>query len=83
MGFIHKDIKMLFPYCRLKSLNISRNLIGDAGIVCISDNLKSPQYYVNPALEKLDVSGTKMSDEGFLYLLQSIGFVPTLWQAVI
>ncbi len=51
----------------LSSLNISRNHFGDEGLISFIKQLESTATAIT--LEKLDISSTKLSEKGFIFLL--------------
>lgn len=52
---------------KLSTLNISRNNFGDEAIISFAKQLKNVS--TGFSLEKIDLSGTKMSEKSFIYLL--------------
>lgn len=52
---------------KLSTLNISRNNFGDEAIISFVKQLKNVS--TGFSLEKIDLSGTKMSEKSFIYLL--------------
>ncbi len=51
----------------LSSLNISRNHFGDEGLISFIKQLERTATGIT--LEKLDISSTKLSEKGFIFLL--------------
>ena len=52
---------------RLKVLNLSKNLLGDEGVIELIDSLRKSA--AGELIEKLDFSGCKISDKGFMHLV--------------
>ena len=61
---------MILDHLQLTSLNISRNNLGDEGIIDFINRLKdtfSCQY-----IEKLDISNCKISDKAFMLIMEEL-----------
>lgn len=54
----------------LVSLNIARNNFGDEGLISFVKQLKDTATGIT--LERLDISSTKLSEKGFIYLLENL-----------
>ena len=54
----------------LVSLNISRNNFGDEGLISFVKQLKDTATGIS--IEKIDISSTKLSEKGFIYLLENL-----------
>ena len=52
----------------LKILNLSKNLLGDESLVFLADGLRKSER--GAALEKIDVSSSRIGDNGILYFLE-------------
>lgn len=63
---------------RLRTLNLSRNLLADEGVIELVDSLR--ESTAGEILERLDFSGCKVSDKGFMHLVENINSMPELRQ---
>lgn len=57
-------------------LNLSKNLLGDEGIMELIDSLR--ETAAGELIEKLDFSGCKISDKGFMHMVESLNWLPEL-----
>ncbi len=55
-------------------LNLSKNLLGDEGVIELIDNLKESS--AGEMIEKLDFSGCKISDKGFMHMIENLNSLP-------
>jgi Ran GTPase-activating protein (RanGAP) involved in mRNA processing and transport len=72
-------VKHLLPIincCRLKTLNLSKNLLSDEGVIELIDSLRFSS--AGDILERLDLSGCKISDRGFLHMVENVGSLVVL-----
>jgi len=51
----------VLPYCSIKYLNLSKNLLGDESLMIISDRAEGGQHL---KLQRLDVNSARISDTG-------------------
>lgn len=74
-----EGVRYLIPIincCRLKTLNLSKNLLSDEGVIELIDNLKVST--AGEILERLDLSGCKVSDRGFMHLVENVSHLTEL-----
>lgn len=71
-----KSLVTIINCGRLKILNLSKNLLGDDGLIELVDNLK--QSTAGEIIEKLDFSGCKISDKGFMHLIENLNSLSEL-----
>ncbi len=57
----------ILNHLELTILNISKNIFTDEGIISFFDQLKNVQ--TSHTIEKIDISGVKLSDKGFMFIL--------------
>lgn len=62
-----KPLISVINCCRLKTLNMSKNLMGDEGVMELIDSLRVS--IAGEIVEKLDFSGCKISDKGFMHIV--------------
>ena len=58
-------LAQVLPMCNIKTLNISKNLLGDESLIMIADNGTNH-------LEKLDVSSSRIQDHGLLHFIERL-----------
>lgn len=61
---------------RLRTLNLSRNLLADEGVIELVDSLR--ESAAGEILERLDFSGCKVSDRGFMHLVENLNSMAEL-----
>lgn len=61
-------ISEVLGYSNLKVLNLSKNLLGDESMVYLADGLRKNEK--GGSLEKIDVSSSRVGDNGILYFLE-------------
>jgi len=66
----------ILSYTKITNLKLSKNLLGDDGIIELITNLKESAS--GEIMEKIDFSGCKMSDKGFMHILESISQLPEI-----
>ena len=60
----------MLDHLQLSSLNISKNNLGDEGIIQFISKLKDT--FTCQYIEKLDISNCKLSDKSFMLILESL-----------
>jgi Ran GTPase-activating protein (RanGAP) involved in mRNA processing and transport len=70
-----KNLAEVLPFSKIKVLNLSKNLLGDECLIILADKA---QNYGASSLEKLDVSSSRVSDQGILFFLERIQCFPEL-----
>lgn len=71
-----KHLISIVNCCQLKALNLSKNLLGDEGVMELVDSLKDAP--AGEIMEKLDFSGCKVSDKGFMHIVENLQFLTEL-----
>jgi Ran GTPase-activating protein (RanGAP) involved in mRNA processing and transport len=67
-GFVH--LGRMLAKSKLKNLNISKNLMGDEGLMMLVDTVEASENII--LLNRLDISSCKVSDKVINYLTQGI-----------
>jgi Ran GTPase-activating protein (RanGAP) involved in mRNA processing and transport len=61
--------------CNIKTLNLSKNLLGDESLIIIADCATGTEGLV---LQKLDISSSRISDNGILHFLERLDYFEKL-----